>query len=104
MTINNQNKTRQAQLFMQLFMIYRGKEFWRDGWQLLQMEWSDVDDFFTRYDSSVDMENFEKRYSIWAFWDGMGMLAKKGLVDKEMLYYLMGGYGAYWRARAYRWL
>ena len=96
MTISNQNKTRQAQLFMQLFEKYRTKETWRDGWELLQMEWTDVDDFFEKYDSSVDMDNFEKRYSIWSFFDGMGMLLKKGLVDKEMIYYLMGGYGAYW--------
>jgi hypothetical protein len=60
------------------------------------MEWDDVDDFFQRYDSSINMDDFEKRYHSWSFFDGMGMLAKKGLVDKEMIYYLMGGYGAYW--------
>ena len=96
MTINSQNKTRQAQLFMRLFETYIAKEWWRDGWDLLQMEWTDVDDFFQKYDSSVDLENFEKRYRLWSYLDGMGMLLKKGLIDKEMIYYLMGGYGAYW--------
>ncbi len=60
------------------------------------MEWSDLDDFLQKFDSSVNMENFEKRYSRWTFYDGLGMLLKKGLVDKEMIYYLMGGYSAYW--------
>ena len=96
LTLRNQNRTRQAQLFMQLFDKYREKERWRDGWELLQMEWTDVNDFFNRYDSSVDMDNFEKRYSVWSFYDGIGMLLKKGLVDKEMIYYLMGGYGGFW--------
>jgi hypothetical protein len=96
LNIQNQRETRQAQLFMQLFDKYREKERWRDGWDLLQMEWDDVDDFFNRFDSSVDIENFEKRYNIWSFYDGMGMLLKKGLVDKEMIFYLMGGYGGYW--------
>jgi hypothetical protein len=96
LTLRNQSRTRQAQLFMQLFDRYLQKTHWRDGYELLQMEWTDLDDFFSKYDSSVNMDNFEKRYRAWSFFDGMGMLLKKGLVDREMIYYLMGGYGAYW--------
>ena len=96
LNIQNQRETRQAQLFMQLFDKYIEKERWRNGWELLQMEWDNIEDFFDRYDSAVDMDNFEKRYNIWSYFDGMGMLLKKGLVDKEMIYYLMGGYGAFW--------
>jgi hypothetical protein len=94
--IQNQRETRQAQLFMHLFDRYREKDTWRDGYELFQMDWKDLDEFFQKYDSSVNMDNFEKRYSIWTFFDGLGMLLKKGLVDKEMIYYLMGGYSVYW--------
>jgi hypothetical protein len=34
------------------------------------------------------------RYNLWYFWEGMGLLLKKGLVDREMIYYLLGsGFG-----------
>lgn len=94
--LRNQNKTRQAQLFMQLYQKYISKEWWADGWELLQMEWTDFDDFARKYDSLVDIDNFTKRYSQWYFFDGIGLLLKKNLVDREMIYYLMGGYGAIW--------
>jgi hypothetical protein len=96
MVLRNQNKTRQAQLFMQLYQKYITKEWWADGWELFQMEWEDFDDFARKYDSIVNMDNFTKRYVSWYFFDGIGLLLKKNLVDKEMIYYLMGGYGAIW--------
>ena len=55
------------------------------------MEWADFDDFAQKYDSIVDMDNFTKRYVSWYFYDRMGLLLKKKLVDKEMIYYLMAG-------------
>lgn len=55
------------------------------------MEWDDYDEFTRKYDSSVNIENFAMRYNNWYFWDGMGLLLKKNLVDREMIYYLLGG-------------
>jgi hypothetical protein len=91
-----QLETRQSQLFMQLFQHHIDKERWKDAWTLTEMEWDDFDDFARKYDSSVNIENFALRYSHWYFWDGMGLLLKKGLVDREMIFYLMGGYGVVW--------
>jgi hypothetical protein len=81
---------------MQLYQKYITKEWWEDGWELFQMEWDDFDDFAQKYDSIVNIDNFTKRYVNWYFFDGIGLLLKKNLVDKEMIYYLMGGYGAIW--------
>ena len=68
----------------------------RDTWELFQMEWTDFNDFAAKYDSSVNVENFEKRYSYWKYYDGMGLLLNRGLIDMEMAYHLMSGYGALW--------
>ena len=58
------------------------------------MRWDDYDDFTKKYDSSVDIKNFAQRYNHWYFWEGMGLLLKKGLVDKEMIYHLLSaGFG-----------
>ena len=94
--LQSQNKTRQTQIFMELHNKFRSKEFMRETYELYQMEWNDINDFFQRYDSSVDIDNFEKRYHYWFYFDGVGMLLKRGLIDLEMLHYLMGGYGALW--------
>jgi hypothetical protein len=86
-----QLETRQSQLFMQLFQHYIDKEQWIQRWKLTEMEWDDYDEFTRKYDSSVNIENFAMRYNNWYFWDGMGLLLKKNLVDREMIYYLLGG-------------
>ena len=102
LNIKNQRQTRQAQLFMQLYREYRQKDMWKDGWELLQYEWDDFEDFVEKYDSSVDIDNFVKRYWYWSYFDGMGILLKKGLIDKEMVYNLQGGYGAVWMWEKYK--
>ena len=96
MVVRNQRETRQAQLFMQLFQMFTTKEWMSDNWELMSMEWSDMKDFFEKYDSSVNIDNFAKRYRSWFFLDGIGMLLKKGLVDREMVFHLMGGYWGIW--------
>lgn len=89
-----QLETRQSQLFMQLFQYHIDKVRWKDSWMLTEMRWDDYDDFTRKYDSSVDIENFAQRYNHWYFWEGMGLLLKKGLVDKEMIYHLLSaGFG-----------
>jgi hypothetical protein len=110
MTLRNTRKnqdlqleTRQSQLFMQLFQYQIGKEKYLDALTLGMMEWDDFDDFARKYDSRVNAENFAMRYNLWFFWEGMGLLLKKGLVDREMIYYLLGsGFGVLtdWDKRA----
>ena len=89
-----QLETRQSQLFMQLFQYHIDKDRWKDGWKLNEMRWDDYDDFTRKYDSSVNLENFAQRYNHWYFYEGMGLLLKKELVDKEMIYHLLSaGFG-----------
>jgi hypothetical protein len=42
---------------MQLYQQYCTKEMWKDGWELLEYEWADFEDFVLKYDSSVNMDN-----------------------------------------------
>lgn len=101
MTLRNTRKnqelqleTRQSQLFMQLFQYHIDKDRWKDAWTLTEMEWGDFDDFARKYDSSVNIDNFAMRYNQWYFWEGIGLLLKKGLIDREMIYYLLSsGFG-----------
>ncbi len=96
MSLRNQNQTRQAQLFMQLSQQIFNKEQNEDNWNLIQMEWKNLDDFYEKYDSSVNVKNFAARWNLWHAMDAAGLLMKKGLIDREMAYYLMGGYWGLW--------
>ena len=92
-----QLETRQSQLFMQLFQHWIDKDRWKDAWTISSMEWDDFDDFARKYDSSVNIENFAMRYNSWYFWEGMGLLLSKNMVDRDMIYYLLsGGFGVCW--------
>ena len=96
LTIRNQNRNRQAQLFMNLAKNISSRETLSDVIDLLDMQWEDPADFYRKYDSSVDKENFVKRFYYWNLMDKVGILLKKGLIDKELVYYLLGGYSTTW--------
>ena len=53
--------------------------------ELLEMEWDDFDDFQRKYDSSVNRDNYAKRYMFWGLFDRMGTELHQGNVDAEML-------------------
>ncbi|MGD0805704.1 MAG: hypothetical protein ABSA11_16710 [Candidatus Bathyarchaeia archaeon] len=55
-------------------------------WQKLYMEvssmrWRDFDDFKRKYDSSVDVESYAKRMSIWTNFDSLGWQLRQGSID-----------------------
>jgi len=89
-------ETRQAQLFMQLTTQLFSKEMIRDNMDLMETQWDNLEDFYTKYDSSVNKENFVKRFRSWYIYDQVGFLLKRGLIDKEMTFTLMGGMNASW--------
>ena len=67
---------------MQPFMTVEGN---RDFGDLLSMEWSDLDDFSSKYDSRVNPENWAKRVAVWKRCDSLGLLYRKGLLDLETI-------------------
>jgi len=96
LTLWNNNRTRHAQLFMQLASELWSKEQMEDTEELLHMEWDDLNDFYRKYDSSVNPKNYALRACLWAKLDATGLLLKKGLIDREMVYYLLGGFFSIW--------
>jgi hypothetical protein len=67
---------------MQPFMTVEGN---REFGDLLTMEWSDLDDYNSKYDSRVSLENWAKRVSVWKRCDSLGLLYRKGLLDLETI-------------------
>jgi hypothetical protein len=90
--IRTQNKTRQAQLFMQLYDRFTSTRFHRQGNAIrFQWEWSDFDDFIEKYGPENNLEAWADMLTVFTVFEGMGLLVKKKLVDVNMVDELMLG-------------
>jgi len=90
LTLRNTRLTRQAQLFMQLYQNFTSQELHKNHLELLNYEWDDYDDFERKYGSDTNLESYSKRASLWLWFNGIGLLVEKGLVDPEMVYFTAG--------------
>jgi hypothetical protein len=83
-------ETRQAQLFMNLYDTYRSAEF-RKQWDdvVFRMEWKDWDDFNSRYNAEASFEERNSWFSVATYFEGLGVLVKRNLIDMAMVYDLL---------------
>jgi hypothetical protein len=56
----------------------------------LNMQWTDFDDFWRKYDSRVNPENFAKRMSLWSHCESLGYLYNANLIDFDTVYNVGG--------------
>ena len=99
MTLNNTRKsqqlaqksqelateTRQAQLFMNLYEVYRSIDFRRLYYEIRGWSWTSYEDWREKYSMPNNPETSSKFFSVMGYFEGMGLLVKKGLVDVEMV-------------------
>jgi hypothetical protein len=97
MTLNNTRKnqeiqieTRQAQLFMQIYEAYASEETMKMYFELLHFEWDDLADFERKYGSGDNVELAAKREAHWAWYDGMGVLLRRKLIDPDVVFDTLG--------------
>lgn len=85
--IRNQNRTRQTQLFMD---IYNNHISIPNFTALLEMmwewDWETFDDFIAKYSILNNKEAHVKWGRYFASLEGLGILCKKGLIDPELVY------------------
>ena len=86
-------ETRQAQLFMQLYQRTINEEANRRWSKQMLYQWDDYDDFENKYgQNSEDLTTI--LHTTWQQFNGVGLLLRRGLIDRETAYGLSGG----WRA------
>jgi hypothetical protein len=90
--IRNQNRTRQTQLFMNLYTQMRSKEFVGDTRELSSWQWSDFEDFRAKYGSRTNKEANTLFYSTANFFDGVGVLVEHGELDPKLVEELMSSW------------
>ena len=90
LTVRNANKARQQTISRELVKELSSVENQRIFMELLLMDWIDFDDSLKKYDSTVNIDNYSKRASIWASYNSMGYELYKGNIDIETIYHLTG--------------
>ena len=88
--LQNANKTRQTQLFMQLFDRIASEENRMRSMQILELDFLGYDDFENKYNMSNNPEIVGKVLHIWMEFTGMGYLLRKGFLDVETLNQIAG--------------
>ena len=93
LTLRNATKTRQAQLYMQIYDKWSSPEFNQQWGEIINnWEWEDFDDFNEKYGSENNSLGLSKWFSTAAYFEGIGVLVKRKLIDVSLVDDLMSGY------------
>jgi hypothetical protein len=88
-------ETRQAQLFMQIYNRWADREMTKMEYEFQEWQWNDYDDYVRKYES--DVNSLSLRTTIGKYYEGIGVLVKRGLVDPTFVDDLMStGILRYW--------
>ena len=75
---------------MPLFETYRNKEFRQQILEIQDQEWIDHSDFIEKYGSNNNPDAFTTRLAVSSYFDGIGVLLRKDLVEIGMVNDLIG--------------
>jgi len=89
--MRNQSRAREAQFLLQLSQRFQDKENFRDYHEVLNLRFKDYQDFLENWDSSVNLESYLQRSTIWFMLDTFGHVLKRGLVKPETIYDAISG-------------
>jgi hypothetical protein len=82
-------ETRQAQLFMQIFSKFSEENFIRNFFEIQDWQWEDTDDYIEKYEEPN--EPHTKWATLANYYEGVGVLVKRGLIDVSLVDDLMSG-------------
>ena len=86
-----QLETRQAQLFMQIYNTWSSRESINIRRELRTWTWTDYDDFIQKYHGANNPEAWSSFQELANFYEGIGVLIKRKLIDPAFVDDLMSG-------------
>lgn len=89
LTVRNQNRTRQAQLFMQIYSVFRTEEFQDNITEILSWKWNDYDDFLEKYGPKTNPKAWRALGSVAGYFEGIGLMVNEKLIDISLVENLM---------------
>jgi hypothetical protein len=83
-------QTRQAQLFMQIYDRMSQPELSAIINDIrYNMHWTDTEDFWRKFGAETNITEYSRVASVGNYFKGIGVLLKKGLIDKMFIYDLL---------------
>ncbi len=89
LTVRNQTRTRQAQLFMQIYSVFRTEEFQDNITDIFSWKWNDYDDFRKKYGPTTNPKAWRALGSVAGYFEGIGLMVNKKLIDISLVENLM---------------
>ena len=74
---------------MPLFETYRNPEFRKQTTEIILQSWTDPKDFLKKYGPVTNPDAFAIRIAVCSYYDGIGVMVKRDLVDIGMVYDLI---------------
>ena len=84
-------ETRQAQLFMQIYSTWSSSEIIKIRRELETWVWTDYDDWVKKYGKTNNPAAFSSFQKLAAWYEGIGVLIKRKLIDPTFVDDLMSG-------------
>ena len=81
LNLREANRNRRMALTTSLMQSFISEEGVKRFIDLVNMQWTDFDDFSRKYDSTVNPENFAKRCSYWNACEVLGYQYREGIID-----------------------
>jgi hypothetical protein len=78
-------ETRQTQLYMNLWSKWDSEDFMKHYLRILSWEFTGYEDWSTKYGLSGDRDDLLSYGLIETFFEGIGVLVKRGLLDVSMI-------------------
>jgi hypothetical protein len=80
-----QLETRQTQIFMQIYQQLNTVETAKTTMELMTLNIKDNTEYLEKYDSTVNLDNYAKRASIWYTYNSIGELLRIGTIDLDLI-------------------
>jgi len=87
-TQRQQLETRQAQMFMGIYNQLVNKEFMKAYWKIMDSQWKNYDEYRELF---RDPEFQSAAYLLGAYFEGLGVLVREGLLDIRWIALLICG-------------
>jgi hypothetical protein len=84
-------ETRQAQLFMYIYDRWSSREYNTHFFAVRDWEWTDYEDFIEKYGWQNNPDTYYHFSSIGTYFEGIGVLVNRGLVDPTLVDDLISG-------------
>ncbi|UCD44535.1 MAG: hypothetical protein JSV27_10500 [Candidatus Bathyarchaeota archaeon] len=95
LTVRNADKIRKQTVANELARDLSSQDFIGAFYELTEMEWEDYDDYLSKYDSTVNRDNYIKRTVIWYTYNRLGYELYRENIDIETLHHILGYQGTW---------